>query len=214
MPDEYTPYDPLARKNLVASVGEALLERDPVPLGAVPTFVGAGVYAIYYTGGFQPYARIVEANAGGQWHAPIYVGKAIPPGGRKGGLDLNAPPGPYLVRRLEEHAGTIRAAATTLDLADFHCRFLVVDDIWIPFGENLMISRFMPVWNRIIDGFGNHDPGGGRYGQLRSRWDVLHPGRAWALKCQPRQETPEAIAQEVEDYLRSRPVGRDPKLFR
>ncbi len=32
--------------------------------------------------------------------------------------------------------------------------------------------------NKIIDGFGNHDPGKGRYNQLRSRWDKLHPGRS------------------------------------
>ena len=43
-----------------------------------------------------------------------------------------------------------------------------------------MIARFGPVWNSIVDGFGNHDPGAGRRAGMVSRWDVLHPGRAWA----------------------------------
>jgi hypothetical protein len=32
---------------------------------------------------------------------------------------------------------------------------------------------------------------------------VLHPGRAWALKCQERPETPEQIQVEVIEYQRS-----------
>ena len=50
-------------------------------------------------------------------------------------------------------------------------------------------------------GFGNHDPGSGRYKGLRPRWDVLHPGRAWADKCQPREETQEHIARDVSNYF-------------
>jgi len=30
------------------------------------------------------------------------------------------------------------------------------------------------VWNVVIDGFGNHDPGAGRYNGERTRWDTLH----------------------------------------
>ncbi|MBN1485361.1 MAG: Eco29kI family restriction endonuclease [Chloroflexia bacterium] len=37
-----------------------------------------------------------------------------------------------------------------------------------------------PLWNSGLDGFGNHDPGRGRYNQAKSEWDVLHPGRPWA----------------------------------
>jgi len=32
------------------------------------------------------------------------------------------------------------------------------------------------------DGFGNHDPGSGRYNQKRSVWDQVHPGRSWATR--------------------------------
>ena len=66
----------------------------------------------------------------------------------------------------------LKDSESTLDIA--------VDDIWIPLGESLLIGRFSPIWNTIVDGFGNHDPGSGRRNQARSRWDVLHPGRNWA----------------------------------
>ena len=42
--------------------------------------------------------------------------------------------------------------------------------------------------------------------QARSRWDVLHPGRAWALKFQERSESAEQIQAEVIEHLRSMPI--------
>ena len=63
--------------------------------------------------------------------------------------------------RLAEHAESIRPAAD-LELADFRCRFLVANVIWIPLGESLRIQQYTPVWNRDLPGFGNHDPGSGR----------------------------------------------------
>lgn len=209
-----TPFNPLDRRNLAASAAEALLESDPEPLGALEPFIGSGVYAIYYVGDFPAYRAISSANADGKWAAPIYVGKAIPSGGRKGGLDLDAPARPYLKRRLDEHAESIRSAASTLRIEDFWARYLVVDDIWIPLVEALMISRFAPVWNVFLDGFGNHDPGAGRYNGLAPRWDVLHPGRGWAQKCRARPETAEVISSEVEAMLAVRPVAVDDRLFR
>ena len=213
---ETRPFNPLEKRNLAASIAEALLERDPVPLDTVPRFDGTGVYAIYYTGPHPAYAPLAEANRGGRWWAPIYVGKAIRRGGRKGVEvleDENAPPkGTELFSRLREHAETVKASPT-LSAGDFHCRFLVVDEIWIPLGENLLISRFMPVWNTSVDGFGNHDPGRGRYAGLQPRWDVLHPGRAWAEKCRPRAETAATIGSEVEAYLRGRSFAAPARLF-
>lgn len=212
--DGYNPFNPLDRINLAASVGEALLERSPIPLGDVPDMLGAGVYVIYYDGDYDAYAPISAANGNDTWQAPIYVGKAIPKGGRKGGLDLDAKPGRDLRKRLKEHADSI-TDAKNLRLEHFWCRYLVVEDIWIPLGENLMISRFSPLWNTTIDGFGNHTPGAGRFNQKRSRWDVLHPGRSWAAKCQPRPESEQDIEAEVREHLRSRPIFANPgTLFR
>lgn len=203
--NENIPYNPLDKKNLGVSVAEALLTRKPVPLGEVRRFKGAGIYAIYYSGDFPPYHGIAQRNRDGKLSAPIYVGKAVPPGARKGGFGLGGDPGHSLAGRLKEHADSIRAA-DNIKIEDFHCRYLVVEDIWIPLGESLLIAKLTPVWNKLIDGYGNHDPGKGRYNQLRSRWDVLHPGRAWALKCRERAETAERIQAEVTEHLRSLPI--------
>ncbi|HCW0905296.1 TPA: Eco29kI family restriction endonuclease, partial [Pseudomonas aeruginosa] len=195
MTGKVIPFNPLDKKNLGASVAEALLTKEVHPLGDLPVFEGAGIYAIYYTGGFAPYAQVSRLNADGKFMLPIYVGKAVPPGARMGAsLELAA--GKVLHKRLKEHAESIKAAEN-LDIKDFHCRFLVVDDIWIPLGESLIIARFTPVWNSLIDGFGNHNPGKGRHAGMRPRWDVLHPGREWAMRLAERPETQAQIAQDA-----------------
>jgi hypothetical protein len=212
------PFNPLHKRNLAASIAEALLESEPVPLGTIPTFPGSGVYAVYYIGQHSAYQALADANREGRWWAPIYVGKAIPQGGRKGSEiaddDLELPKGRALHARLKEHADSIRAASTTLSIDDFFCRFLVVDDIWIPLGENLLISRFMPVWNNILDGFGNHDPGAGRRSGLVPRWDVLHPGRHWAELQKKRTESSDVLGSEVAAYLRGRSFQKPAHLFK
>jgi hypothetical protein len=194
------PYNPLDKRNLGASVAEALLGRKPQPLHKLSAFHGAGIYAIYYCGDFDCYATLARRNEGDDLTAPIYVGKAIAAGGRKGVISPDPSKTKALFLRLKEHAESI-ALTPNLRVEDFQCRYLVVDDIWIPLGESLLISKFSPLWNTLIDGFGNHDPGKGRYNGMRPKWDVLHPGRTWADKCQPRQETAAQIAREVKSHL-------------
>lgn len=194
------PYNPLDKLHLAESVVKALLERPCVALPPPEAFHGAGIYALYYHGAFPLYLPIAEQNRGG-CVVPLYVGKAVPKGSRRGGFGLDAGAGPVLYSRLREHAECIRQA-TNLDLDHFRCRYLVVDDIWIPLGEQLLIERYRPLWNGALDGFGNHDPGEGRYNQQRSLWDVLHPGRPWAERLQPNRRSREAIEQGVSDYLR------------
>lgn len=204
------PYNPLEKANLGASVADALLSRVALPLADLQSFNGAGIYALYYTGSFDAYEKLSKINRLQGPKVPIYVGKAIPEGGRKGGgvslpneLGGNKPT-KALFKRLNEHAESIKSTALSVD--DFVCRYLVVDDIWIPLGESLLIARFSPLWNLLLDGFGNHDPGKGRYNGLAPKWDVLHPGRAWAAKCQPRQETAKQIAQEAKAWLAQAPA--------
>ncbi len=204
MIDNSISFNPLDRSNLGASVAEALLSRSCYPLGGLPVFSGAGVYAIYYSGEFSAYAELASRNRNNQFSAPIYIGKAIHAGARKGGGTEGDAVRKPLYSRLCEHGESIRSAKN-LNIIDFHCRFLVVDDIWIPLGESLLIARFSPVWNAIIDGFGNHDPGSGRYKGMRPRWDVLHPGRFWATKCRERAESSDDIARDVMTYLRNAP---------
>lgn len=205
------PFNPLAKRHLGESVGQAMLRQAVVPLRDLSAFDGAGIYAIYYTGGFQGYEVIAERNRNQRFGVPIYVGKAVPKGARKGG-DLEATPGKVLYNRLKQHAKSIEEASN-LDIADFHCRYLIVDDIWIPLGESLLIAKFNPLWNKLIDGFGNHDPGKGRHAGLRPRWDVLHPGRPWADRCQARDETAEQIISEARDYLRNNPPPDDTTMI-
>jgi len=197
------PFNPLDKKNLGASVAEALLAKDALPLTELQQFEGAGIYAIYYTGPFEAYEQVARLNANGRFMLPIYVGKAVPAGARVG-AGLGVPAGKVLFKRLKEHAESIRAVSN-LNIQDFFCRFLVVDDIWIPLGESLVISRFTPVWNSLIDGFGNHDPGRGRHAGMRPRWDVLHPGRHWAGRLAERPETELRIAEDAATYLRVLP---------
>ena len=191
------PFNPLDKRNLGESVADALLQTEAKSLPP-DQFIGAGVYALYYTGPFSPYGRLADVNRDGQFRCPIYVGKAVPPGARKGGLEVEH--GQAMYKRLVEHSESVNATRN-LEIADFFCRFLAVDDIWIPLAESMLIERFKPVWNRVLDGFGNHDPGKGRYQGMMPQWDCLHPGRTWAKQLQPCANSAEQLAEKVEAYL-------------
>lgn len=197
-------YNPLDKANLGVSVADALIASPVHPLPLEKPLIGAGIYAIYYVGGFPAYKTISVRNRSETFEVPIYVGKAVPAGARKGGVGLDVPTGTVLYGRLKEHAEAIKAAPS-LKLKDFFCRYLVVDDIWIPLGESLLIERFRPVWNRIVDGFGNHDPGKGRYNQQRSAWDTIHPGRGWAEKCKPYAKPQKQIIEAIDKFLATDP---------
>jgi hypothetical protein len=196
----HPPYNPLDRIHLGESVVRALLACPIVALPPPEPFIGAGIYVLYYTGDFPAYRRIAEQNTHDAWAKPIYVGKAVPAGARRGGYGLGESPGEVLYRRLREHAASIQQA-TNLSLGDFTCRYLVVDDIWIPLAESLLISMFIPLWNYYLDGFGNHDPGAGRYNQQRSPWDEIHPGRPWAARLRPNLRSQTDILQRIEEFL-------------
>lgn len=196
------PFNPLDKTNLGESVAEAMLLQ---PVGALPPpnpFIGAGIYALYYNGDFPLYQEIARENKDimGTW--PIYVGKAVPAGARKGGYGLGDEPGQALYKRLAEHAKSIEQVEN-LQLNEFRCRFLVVEDIWIPLAESLLIEMFSPLWNHQIDGFGNHDPGKGRYNQQRSPWDVIHPGRPWVGKLPTTSSNEENIRENAASYIAS-----------
>lgn len=181
-------------------VDEAIAFFDDTPVHALPpspSFAGTGVYALYYVEahrGFEVYQEIAEFNQNAP-RQPIYVGKAVPPGWRSG--RVRETDAPALYRRLREHARSIQYA-TNLEVASFRCRFMILADIEsdlvVPV-EAELIRRYAPLWNTVIDGFGNHDPGRGRYNQAKSEWDVLHPGRPWAERL--RGESP-SLAQVID----------------
>lgn len=83
--NEPEPYNPLDKRNLGISVADAILQSEPTVLPPREPFIGAGLYAIYYAGyTFEPYEPIAAANRDGKFSWPIYVGKAVPSGSRKG----------------------------------------------------------------------------------------------------------------------------------
>lgn len=198
-----TPFNPLDKRHLGQSVAGALLDRPAGPLPPENGFTGAGIYAIYYSGEFPAYRPLAEPIRNKTDERPIYVGKAVPPGARKGGFGLSTAPGAALYSRLREHARSIRET-NSLRLQDFYCRYLIADDIWIPLGESLLIERFQPLWNVVIEGFGIHTPGAGRKKQVRSKWDTLHPGRDLARDLPPNQQTAFQLEQLVNDFLAGR----------
>lgn len=189
----HKPFNPLDKRNIGESVVKAMLERKREPLPPQP-FIAAGVYAIFYHGNNGLYDNLHPDT-------PIYVGKAVPTGARKGNVGLAGNQGKVLYNRLAEHAESI-SAAVNLCLDDFDCLYIAVDDIWIPLAETLLIERFKPVWNVAVDGFGNHDPGKGRYNQQRSLWDTLHPGRSWANGLRPNKKSMAEAQQIVKGYLK------------
>jgi hypothetical protein len=200
--DKEKIYNPLAKINLGESVEKALLESPAHTLPIKKSFQGAGIYAIYYSGSFSAYKPITAKNKK-KLNQPIYVGKAIPSGGRKGGIDLAENAGQVLFKRLNDHIESIHLARN-LDIKDFSCRYLVVDDIWIPLGESLLITKFSPLWNVIVDGFGNHNPGSGRFEGMRPSWDTLHPGRKWAERCKPGKKSEKEILKDIENFFKGK----------
>lgn len=196
------PYNPLDMENLAHSIVTTMVETPPTPMADLPRFTGAGIYAIYYNGDFSAYAALASANKDG-WDVPIYVGKAVPQGGRRGIGVADHTTTQALANRIRQHGNSLRAVEN-LDIDDFVARWLVVEDIWIPLGESALIRRHRPVWNALVDGFGNHAVDKGRGAGLRSRWDTLHPGRTWAADLPSRDESPSAIENEIREYLRSR----------
>ncbi|NLV26842.1 MAG: Eco29kI family restriction endonuclease [Methanomicrobiales archaeon] len=157
----------------------SFLEKTPsLELPPDTQFEGSGVYALYYFGNFQLYQDNIKKDS--EELIPIYVGKAVPSGWRTARNSSSTQSS--LSRRLREHARSIEST-TNLNVDDFSCKFIILDglegDLIVPI-EATLIRFYMPLWNSVIDGFGNHDPGSGRYNQSKSEWDVLHPGRGWA----------------------------------
>lgn len=166
------------------------------------TFKGAGVYAIYCTakaGIYQKFGNVINQLA---YNIPIYVGKAVA-GSRQSRNTSSTSTGSALYSRLAQHARSIELGAG-LNPGDFYCRFAIFEDAaerMIAAVEAALIAETNPLWNSVIDGFGNHDPGKGRHAGRMPQWDCLHPGRPWAARLQPCEQTPNALKRRVSDYM-------------
>ncbi len=177
-----------------------LLNAPVHPLPPSAKFDGAGVYALYYFGSFAPYAKLAALNHS-EFVRPIYVGKAVPPGWRQArNIIVNAS---SLQQRLREHARNIEAVKN-LSRTEFTCRFMIMEgqeSNLISTVESELIRRFIPLWNCVVDGFGNHDPGQGRYNQSPSEWDVLHPGRVWVKKLTGKRPAIKSILARIQNTM-------------
>jgi hypothetical protein len=190
-------------KSIVKDAVRFFEATPPHPLPPPARFVGAGVYALYYLGtGFELYKHIVAQNKA-EARFPIYVGKAVPPGSRTG-FEVRRRETADLFQRLREHTRSLQQAEN-LKVGDFRCRFMIFGDVEtdliVPV-ESALIRRYKPLWNaKILSGFGIHTPGKGRFGQARSRWDILHPGRAFATRMANLEAEREDIINDVREYL-------------
>jgi len=173
------------------------------PLPLEERFLGTGVYALYYTGVSAVYKRYSELNRLA-YEYPVYVGKAVPKGWRQSRISHDAVnSSSELYSRIREHSRNIDKVEG-IDIEDFSCRFVIFEangSDMIGTIEAALIKLSRPLWNSTLDGFGNHTPGKGRFNQAKSDWDVIHPGREWAVKCKgiPREKS--EILNKIEQYF-------------
>lgn len=178
-------FDPSDPKIVGRMVSIALLAQPLVRLTDIRSSYGSGVYAIYYTGNHPLYAGITGTET------PIYVGKADP---ANDDASTAREQGARLTARLLEHAGTIATAAGYMDklpkglsplkLEDFQSRRLVCATNAQLVAEKHLIRTFWPVWNaetKACWGMSKHGDAAKTRANKRSPWDVVHPGRLWAL---------------------------------
>ncbi len=167
-------FDPSNPSIVGRFVAITMIAQPRKPLKNIDRFYGSGVYALYYTGKFEPYSAISNREN------PLYVGKADP---ALASSKTAYEQGDRLARRLLDHQKNIQKARSTLSIEDFQYRALVVQSGWQISAENYLIHIFKPIWNAEVNicyGFGKHGDSPTTRANLRSPWDTLHPGRDWA----------------------------------
>lgn len=192
--------------NLEEVIKDTIRFFNGTPIYPIPVperFHGTGIYALYCIAQSGIYSKFHSVNRTA-FHMPIYVGKAVPKGWRQARQLIPVNTQSYeLNNRISEHSRSIDLAEN-LHRSDFFCRFMILEgkesDL-IGTVEAALIRKYQPIWNSLIDGFGNHDPGKGRYAQAKSDWDVCHPGRPWAIKCQGIHGTKEELLQKIENFM-------------
>lgn len=190
----------------VELVKDAIRFFNGTPVHTLPPpekFFGTGVYALYYTGDSKLYRKYAELNRL-SYDFPIYVGKAVPSGWRQSRTTHSEDKKTSeLWSRIKQHGNSVDVVKN-LSSSGFSCRFMIFEDSssdMIGTIEAALIKWKTPLWNSLLDGFGNHDPGKGRYEQAKSDWDVVHPGRLWANKCKGKTPTQKEIVSRIESQL-------------
>lgn len=177
----FDPANPDTAGRLVAL---ALMAQDRVPMERIARTYGSGVYAIYYKGDHPAYLPLSGTET------PIYVGKADP---KQADAKTSREQGPQLYGRLADHRRMILTVGkyasdnqlpNPLRVGDFECRRLVCATNAQLVAERHLIRTFRPIWNNEVGicwGISKHGDAATTRANKRSPWDVLHPGRAWAM---------------------------------
>lgn len=198
----FDPGNPDTAGRLVAL---ALLAQDRVPLDRIARTYGSGVYAIYYIGDHPAYRLISQSET------PIYVGKANP---KQPDARTSREQGPQLFVRLYDHRRMIKTVSAyavehdlpnALRIEDFECRRLVCATNAQLVAENHLINIFKPIWNNetsICWGISKHGDAAETRSNKRSPWDVMHPGRKWAMNeiLEDKLST-ETIVERIDAHL-------------
>jgi hypothetical protein len=211
--DPDSSFDPGNPDTVGRLVVLALLAQERVPLTELRPTYGSGVYAIYYTGGHPAYAEISNTET------PIYVGKADPDEPRAA---TPRQQGVRLFSRLADHREAIRevekhaleiGASNRLLLTDFECRRLVCATNAQLVAERHLIEMFKPAWNsetKICFGISKHGDSSDTRRNNKSPWDVLHPGRDWAMTSPVRVGmTAETVMEKLAEHFGKHIPHRD-----
>lgn len=173
------------------------------PIPPPESFFGSGIYALYYIGTTGIYAKLGKEINRTAYNVPIYVGKAVPEGWRQSRNLDSFENKSKLFSRIKEHVKSIQSAKN-LDKNDFRCRFMIFEGDaknMIAAVEAALIAEKTPLWNSVVDGFGNHAPGKERKTGRLPAWDVLHPGRGWTANMFGERPEVKDIQRRVKDYF-------------
>lgn len=205
----FDPTNPDTAGRLIAL---ALIAQEKVPLARIARTYGSGVYAIYYHGDHPAYAPVSGMET------PMYVGKADP---KSADARTAREQGPQLYGRLADHRRMIitvgaYAEASGLDhpfrIDDFTCRRLVCATNAQLVAERHLIGMFRPIWNNEIGicwGISKHGDAASTRANKRSPWDVMHPGRSWAMaETLEDKMSSQAITTKIARHFRDHPPER------
>ena len=193
-------------------VALALIAQDKVPMARIARTYGSGVYAIYYQGGHPAYAAVTRTET------PIYVGKADP---KSADARTSREQGPQLYGRLADHRRMIKTVGGyternglphPLRVEDFLCRRLVCATNAQLVAERHLIGTFRPIWNNEVGicwGISKHGDAATTRANKRSPWDVMHPGRLWAMaESLEDKMSPDVITARIGEHFTENPPYR------
>lgn len=185
-------FDPLDIDNLMLSVARTLMSEPLYYFDDLPEFGGGGLLAVYYDGGFEPYAPISGTDT------PLYVGGAAL---SRAGVSGRRTDSRVLFQRLRRHGKSLmEIVGHEFGLRDFRCRFLVVDDIWIAPTQQLLVTMHRPLWNTVLTGFGANEQGSTARMSRPSRWSELHSQRSTTTD-RPRLMNRDQLLERVRAHL-------------